>query len=101
MSKRQSVKAYKLHVKYEAKKSCITIPPDHSIQQLKQMIHSQFNLKPEEQSLLCNGKPLCTSDNTTLKQAKIPNNSKIALNRVQFSPTKIDQTGGLLQKSMA
>ena len=80
--RRQINKAYKLDVKYEAKKASISIPPDHSIHQLKAMIHSQFNLKPEEQSLLCNGKPLCIGDNITLKQAKIPNGSKITVNRI-------------------
>eukprot|EP00090_Calanus_glacialis_P004504 TRINITY_DN13369_c0_g1_i9.p1 TRINITY_DN13369_c0_g1~~TRINITY_DN13369_c0_g1_i9.p1 ORF type:complete len:216 (-),score=73.30 TRINITY_DN13369_c0_g1_i9:129-776(-) len=92
-SKRQKSKAYKLDVKYEAKKASITILPDHSIHQLKQMIHSQFNLKPEEQFLLCNGKPLCASDNITLKQAKIPNGSKITANRIASSPANTPTNG--------
>jgi hypothetical protein len=91
--RRQINKAYKLDVKYEAKKACIKIPPDHSIHQLKAMIHSQFNLKPEEQSLLCNGKPLCAGDNITLKKAKIPNGSKIIVHRVPLPAGKNSTTG--------
>jgi hypothetical protein len=92
-SKRQKRKAYKLDVKYEAKKASISILPDNSIHQLKQMINSQFNLKPEEQSLICNGKPLCKSDNMTLKQAKIPNGSKIAANRITSSAANTRTNG--------
>ena len=86
-SKRQKSKAYKLDVKYEARTTCISILSDHYIHQLKAMIHSQYNLKPEEQSLLCNGKPLCAGDNMTLKKTKIPNSSKIIVNRVSLPTT--------------
>jgi len=70
-------KVYKLHIKHDAKKSSINIPPDHSIYQLKENIHSEFKVKPEHQILFCNGKLMDFSDYMTIKQAKIPNGSKI------------------------
>jgi hypothetical protein len=91
--KRQSNKAYKVYVKYEAKKASISIPPDHSIHQLKAMISSHFNLKPEEQSMLCNGKPLCAADNITLKKAQIPNGSKMIVHRVPLPAGKNSNIG--------
>ena len=70
-------KVYKLHIKHDAKKSSINLPPDHSIYQLKESIYSEFKVKPDQQILFCNGKLLDVSDYMTLKQAKIPNGSKI------------------------
>jgi len=71
-------KVYKLHIKHDAKKTSISIPPDHSIYQLKENIHSEFKVKPEHQILFCNGKLMdVSSDFITIKQAKIPNGSKI------------------------
>jgi len=70
-------KVYKLHIKHDAKKTSINIPPDHSIHQLKENIHSEFKVKPEHQILFCNGKLMDVSDFSTIKQAKIPNGSKI------------------------
>jgi len=78
-------KVYQLHIKHEAKKATIDINPDRSIHQLKEQIQSQFDVKPDEQSLLCNGKVLDVSDNVTLKQAKIPNGSKISCSKVKTS----------------
>eukprot|EP00090_Calanus_glacialis_P001422 TRINITY_DN11013_c0_g1_i5.p1 TRINITY_DN11013_c0_g1~~TRINITY_DN11013_c0_g1_i5.p1 ORF type:complete len:215 (-),score=61.56 TRINITY_DN11013_c0_g1_i5:46-690(-) len=70
-------KVYKLHIKHDAKKTSINIPPDHSIYQLKENIHSEFKVKPDHQILFCNGKLMDVSDYITIKQAKIPNGSKI------------------------
>ena len=53
------------------------LSPDSSIQNLKEKIHSRFNILPEHQFLICNGKPLEASDTATIKQARIPNGSKI------------------------
>ena len=80
--KRQSNKVYKLDVKYEAKTTSISISPDLSISLLKEAIYAQLNLKPEEQSILWGGKPLIGTDNMTLKKAKIPNGSKLIVNKV-------------------
>lgn len=53
------------------------LSPDSSIQNLKEKIHARFNILPEHQFLICNGKPLEASDTATIKQARIPNGSKI------------------------
>jgi len=82
-------KVYKLHIKHDAKKSTINIPPDHSIQQLKECIQNQFNVKPEKQILFCNGKLMNVSDHKTIKQAKIPNGSKIICTKVSSSVTNL------------
>ena len=53
------------------------LSPDSSIQNLKEKIHARFIILPEHQFLICNGKPLEASDTATIKQARIPNGSKI------------------------
>jgi hypothetical protein len=80
-----STKVYKLDIKHDTKKSTIHIPMEHSIYQLKEIIQSQFNVKPEEQTLFCNGKLVGDSDYMTLKQAKITNGSKITCNKIASS----------------
>ena len=76
-------KAYKLDVRYESQSSHISLAPDLAICQLKQEIFSQFKIPVEEQALTCNGKHLDPeTDNLTIKQAKIANNSKILVHRV-------------------
>lgn len=82
-------KVYKLHIKHDAKKTTINIPPDHSIHQLKECIRSEFYVKPEKQILFCNGKLLDVSDNSTLKQAKIPNGSKIICTKLSASAANL------------
>jgi len=82
-------KVYKIHIKHEAKKTTVTIPPDYSILQMKEQIQSQFNVKPDEQILLCNGKLLDVSDNVTLKQAKISNGSKISCKKVNNTKANV------------
>jgi len=81
-------KVYKLHIKHDAKKSSINLPPDHSIYQLKESIYSEFKVKPDQQILFCNGKLLDVSDYMTLKQAKIPNGSKINCTKLSYNVTK-------------
>ena len=77
------LKAFKLDVKYESQSSQISLAPDLAIYQLKQEILSQFKIPVEEQALICNGKHLGPeTDNLTIKQARIPNNSKISVQRV-------------------
>jgi len=86
-------KVYKLHIKHDAKKASINIPPDHSILQLKEAICSEFKVAPEQQNLICNGKPMEVSDLQTLKQAKIPNGSRIICfrqNPIVQQPEKVD-----------
>ena len=74
------LKAFKLDVKYESQSSQISLAPDLAIYQLKQEILSQFKIPVEEQALICNGKHLGPeTDNLTIKQARIPNNSKISV----------------------
>ena len=55
----------------------LQLSPDCSILNLKEKIHSRFNILPEHQFLICNGKPLQASDTETIKQSRIPNGSKI------------------------
>lgn len=75
-------KVYKLHVKHDAKKTSINLPPDYSIHQLKEKICEELKVPMEEQVLHCNGKLLDVSDFMTLKQAKIPNGSKLICTKV-------------------
>ena len=55
----------------------LQLSPDSSILNLKEKIHSRFNIQPEHQFLICNGKLLQASDTETIKQSRIPNGSKI------------------------
>ena len=66
-----------VHVKYSSKSVEVTLSPDTSVLQLKEKISSEFNVDPERQILHCNGKLMDADDNVTIKQAKIPNGSKI------------------------
>jgi len=75
-------KVYKLHVRHDALKTSISVPPDYSILQLKEKIYAETKVPPGDQILHCNGKLLDVSDLVTLKQAKIPNGSKINCSRV-------------------
>lgn len=81
-------KVYKLHVRHEAVKASISLPPDYSVLQLKEKIYAETKVPPEDQLLYCNGKMLDVSDLVTLKQAKIPNGSKINCIKVSKTVTK-------------
>jgi hypothetical protein len=59
---------YQLHIKHDAKKTSINIPSDNSIYQLKENIHSQIKMKPEEPILFCNGKLVEDSDYMTFNK---------------------------------
>jgi len=82
-------KVYKLHVRHETVKASISLPPDFSVLQLKEKVYAETKVPPEDQLLYCNGKLLDVSDLVTLKQAKIPNGSKInCIRRVSKTVTK-------------
>lgn len=70
-------KIYRVKVKHFGTNCELQLSPDSSILNLKEKIHSQFNILPEHQFLICNGKPLQASDTETIKQSRIPNGSKI------------------------
>jgi len=70
-------KIYKVHIKHAGTSCELQLSPDSSILNLKEKIHSRFNILPEHQFLICNGKLLQASDTATIKQARIPNGSKI------------------------
>ena len=93
-------KVYKLHIKHDAKKTSINIPPDHSIYQLKGNIHSEFGLKPDHQILFCNGKLMDVSDYMTIKQAKIPNGSKIICTKLSTTSAARPSSSGGSQMSL-
>lgn len=66
-----------VHVKNCGTSCEIQLSPDSSILSLKEKIQSRFNILPEHQFLICNGKILLASDTETIKQSRIPNGSKI------------------------
>ena len=66
-----------VHVKYSARSVEVCLTPDSPVHQLKEKIQTEFNIDPERQILHCNGKLMEAEDNVTIKQAKIPNGSKI------------------------
>ena len=68
-------------------KSSISLPPDYSVLQLKEKICEETNVPPDEQILYCNGMMLGVSDLVTLKQARIPNGSKIKCIKVNRTVT--------------
>jgi len=70
-------KVYKLHIKHQTNKETLDVSPSLTFGELQSKIHDRFQVAPTSQRLLCNGKPLVLGDNITLKQAKIPNGSKI------------------------
>jgi len=87
--KRPASKEIKLELNHESKRLSISIPVDHSLYNLKQTIHTQLGLSPEEQILEWGGRQIVAEDGTSLKQAKIPNNSKITVNR--RAPMRINE----------
>ena len=68
---------FQVHVKYSARSVEVCLAPDSPVHQLKEKISSEFKIAPDRQVLHCNGKLLEADDNVTIKQAKIPNGSKI------------------------
>ena len=57
----------------------VQLSQEDSIMQLKQKIEDKIEIEPEKMQLLCNGKLLEVADTTSIKQAKIPNGSKILI----------------------
>ena len=74
-----SIKAIKVHVKHSGKSVEVDLTPDTSVLQLKGKICFEFNVAPDRQVLHCNGRLLEVYDSVSIKQAKIPNGSKILL----------------------
>ena len=72
-----SIKVFKVHVKHSGRSVEVGLTPDTSVLQLKEKICSEFNVAPDRQILHCNGKLLEADDSVSIKQAKIPNGSKI------------------------
>ena len=64
-------------MKYSARSVEVCLTPDSPVHQLKEKISSEFNIDPDRQILHCNGKLMEAEDNVTIKQAKIPNGSRI------------------------
>ena len=72
-----TVCVFQVHVKYSARSVEVSLAPDSPVHQLKEKISSEFNIDPDRQILHCNGKLMEADDNVTIKQARIPNGSKI------------------------
>ena len=72
-----NISFFQVHIKHAGTSCELQLSPDSSILNLKEKIHSRFNILPEHQFLICNGKLLQASDTATIKQARIPNGSKI------------------------
>jgi len=82
-------KIFKVYVKYSSKSCEIPLAQDDTIYALKQKIQNEFNLDPSQQILHCNGKMLGLDDHTTIKQAKIPNGSKILCSSLKSASPKV------------
>lgn len=82
-------KIFKVYVKYSSKSCEIPLAQDDTIYALKQKIQNEFNLDPSQQILHCNGKILGLDDHTTIKQAKIPNGSKILCSSLKSASPKV------------
>jgi len=82
-------KIFKVYVKYSSKSCEIPLAQDDTIYALKQKIQNEFNLDPSQQILQCNGKILGLDDHTTIKQAKIPNGSKILCSSLKSASPKV------------
>jgi len=82
-------KIFKVYVKYASKSCEIPLAQDDTIYALKQKIQNEFNLDPSQQILHCNGKILGLDDHTTIKQAKIPNGSKILCSSLKSASPKV------------
>ena len=72
-----SIKVFKVHVKHSGRSVEVGLTPDTSVLQLKGKICFEFNVAPDRQILHCNGRLLEAEDSVSIKQAKIPNGSKI------------------------
>jgi len=85
-------KLFKVHVKHSSRNVEVALTPDTSVLQLKEKISAEFDVAPEQQILHCNGKLMEAEDNETIKQAKIPNGSKIlcTLSQKQRDPVADD-----------
>lgn len=90
-------KVYKLHVKYGSNRETLSVSPDTSIKQLKDKIHQIFKVDPDSQKLLINGKLPAQDENLTLKQALIPNGSKILLQNVNNLNQQTSNLGRLAE----
>ena len=66
-----------VHVKHMSKTFDVPLSQEDSILQLKQKIETKIQVDPARMQLLCNGKLLDVDDTTSIKQAKIPNGSKM------------------------
>ena len=64
-------------MKHSGRSVEVGLTPDTSVLQLKEKICSEFNIAPDRQILHCNGRLLEAEDSVSIRQAKIPNGSKI------------------------
>jgi len=85
-------KVFKVNVKYSSKSCEIQLNQDDTIYALKLKIQKEFNLDPSLQVLQCNGKILDLDDNTTIKQARIPNGSKILCSSLKSASPKVSNS---------
>jgi len=70
-------KVYKLHVKHGSNKKTVSMSPDSTVHQLKQKIADIFQIPEGNQRLMLNGRSMELNEDTTLKQGRIANGSKI------------------------
>ena len=94
-----TVCVFKVHVKYSARSVEVSLAPDSPVHQLKEKIKSEFNIDPDRQILHCNGKLMEADDNVTIKQAKIPNGSKILCTLSQKPVDPVEQQFGKISAS--
>lgn len=85
-------KIFKVHVKCGSSSFEIQLSQDNSIFQLKEKIQSRFDIDPANQVLVCNGKLLQGEDTITIKQARIPNGSKILCTAMKQPDTIKERT---------
>lgn len=72
-------KVYKLHVRCGSTKETWDLCPDAPLLEFHNRVEERFQVPFEEQKIICNGKLLVVDSRKTMKQAKIPNGSKIVI----------------------
>lgn len=76
-------KVYKLHVRCGSRKETWDMSPDAPLLEFQNRVAQTFQVPFDEQKILCNGKQLSVDSRQTMKQAKIPNGSKIVIQPCQ------------------
>jgi len=82
---------YKLNILHDSKLTTMTIPPDHTILQLKEAIQSNTGVKPNQQVLFCGSQMLRVKRTDTLEKTEIVSGSTITVIKVGKSKPSLNK----------